>query len=125
MHIPDQESRGHVSPTRIYIFAGLALYALTILTVAASYMDTGSMLVNVLIAMAIATVKAFVVLWYFMHMKYEDKIVWLYGIWYPIILFCILIGSMFLDVFNRVKVGPDALQNQPTQETLLLDRDIR
>ena len=60
-----------------------------------------------------------------MHMKYEDKIVWLYGIWYPIILFCILIGSMFLDVFNRVKVGPDALQNQPTQETLLLDRDIR
>ncbi len=125
MHIPDQESRGHVSPTKVYILAGLALYALTIITVAASYFDTGSMLVNVLIAMAIATVKAFVVLWYFMHMKYEDKIVWLYGIWYPIILFCILIGSMFLDVFNRVKVGPDAMKQEQVQESLLLDRDIR
>lgn len=125
MHIPDQESRGHISPTSTYIFAGLTLYVLTIITVAASYFDTGSMLVNVLIAMAIATLKAFVVLWYFMHMKYEDKIVWLYGIWYPIILFAILIGSMFLDVFNRVKVGPDALNQPQAQESLLLDRDIR
>ncbi|MCB1138021.1 MAG: cytochrome C oxidase subunit IV family protein [Leptospiraceae bacterium] len=120
MHIPDQESRGHVSPTKTYIFAGLTLYILTIITVAVSYWDSGSMLVNVLIAMAIATGKAFVVLWYFMHMKYEDKIVWLYGIWYPIILFAILIGSMFLDVFNRVKVGPDAIESQPAQESMLL-----
>lgn len=119
MHIPDQESRGHISPTRIYFIAGFGLYCLTILTVAASYWNSGSMLINVLIAMAIATVKAFVVLWYFMHMKYEDKIVWAYGIWYPIILFCILIGSMFLDVFNRVKVGPDA-QPKTAQESVLI-----
>ncbi|MBU43045.1 MAG: cytochrome-c oxidase [Spirochaetaceae bacterium] len=120
MHIPDQESRGHISPTKTYLFAGLTLYVLTVITVAASYFDTGSMLVNVLIAMAIATAKAFVVLWYFMHMKYEDKIVWLYGIWYPIILFAILIGSMFLDVFNRVPVGPDAMKQEQVQESFLL-----
>jgi caa(3)-type oxidase subunit IV len=120
MHIPDQESRGHISPTSTYIYAGLALYVLTFITVAVAFWgDTGSMLINVIIAMAIATVKAFVVLWYFMHMKYEDTLVWFYGIWYPIILFAILIGSMFLDVFNRVPVGPDA-EKQQMQETMLL-----
>lgn len=108
MHIPDQESRGHVSPTRVYYIVGSALLALTVITVLASLVHWGKMvgveglLVNVIIAMIIATIKASLVLVYFMHMKYESKLIWGMGIIYPLILFGIMIGFMSLDVFKRV-----------------------
>ncbi len=108
MHIPDQESRGHVSPTKTYYIIGSLLLVLTIITVLASLVHWGDMigvpglLVNVLIAMVIATFKAALVLMYFMHMKYESKLIWGMGIIYPIILFAIMIGFFSLDVFNRV-----------------------
>lgn len=108
MHIPDQESRGHVSPTKTYYVVGSLLLVLTVITVLASLVHWGDMigvpglLVNVLIAMVIATFKAALVLMYFMHMKYESKLIWGMGIIYPIILFAIMIGFFSLDVFNRV-----------------------
>ena len=108
MHIPDQESRGHVSPTKVYYIVGTMLLGLTVITVLASLVHWGEMIgvkgliVNVIIAMIIATVKATLVLLYFMHMKHESKLIWGFGIIYPIILFGIMIGLMSLDVFNRI-----------------------
>lgn len=107
MHIPDQESRGHIQPTYLYILIGVVLLALTVATVAASYVDWGVEIgggfgANVAIAMAIATLKAYFVLMYFMHMKYESRLVWGFGIIYPLLLFALLIGASALDIFLRV-----------------------
>ncbi len=102
MHIPNQESRGHISPTKTYIYVGVALLILTIITVAASYINFGSLLINVIIALIIATIKASLVLLYFMHLKYENKLIWSFGIFYPIILFALLLGLTSIDVFLRV-----------------------
>ncbi len=106
MHIPNQESRGHISPTKVYFVVGSALLALTVITVAASYVDWGSTLANVCIALAIASVKASLVILFFMHLKYEKMIVWGYGIIYPIILFAIMVGFISLDIFQRIQVIP-------------------
>ena len=106
MHIPDQESRGHVSPVRTYLIIGSLLLVLTVITVAAAQVDWGTKIgggfaLNVTIAMIIATIKATLVLMYFMHMKYESKLVWGFGIVYPIIIFGILILLASLDIFKR------------------------
>jgi cytochrome c oxidase subunit 4 len=102
MHIPTQESRGHISPTKTYIYVGIALLILTAITVAASYIDFGNMAINITIALIIATVKAMLVLLYFMHLKYENKLIWSFGIFYPLVLFIIMIGMIVIDVFLRV-----------------------
>ncbi len=102
MHIPDQESRGHMSPQIQYVLVLGALLVLTAITIGASTIDWGSTLVNVIIAVIIASVKAGLVMWYFMHMKHENKLVWGFGILYPIVIFGILITMTSIDIFLRV-----------------------
>lgn len=107
MHIPDQESRGHVSPLSNYLTTFALLLFLTAITFGASYVNWGEIIgggfiVNVIVAMIIATGKAYLVLWNFMHMKHEDKFIWMYGIWYPLVLFALLLGFSALDIFLRV-----------------------
>ena len=53
-----------------YFITWFSLLALTAITVAAAGMHFGSM--SVLVALLIATVKAGIVLYLFMHLKYED-----------------------------------------------------
>lgn len=106
MHIPKQVSRGHISPTRTYFIVGFALLILTAITVGASYIDLGSMFINIIVAMFIASVKAMLVLLYFMHMKYESKLIWMFGILYPVLLFALMTGMIAIDIFNRVIPNP-------------------
>jgi cytochrome c oxidase subunit 4 len=106
MHIPRQVSRGHISPTITYFIVGAALLVLTAITVGASYIDLGSILVNFVVAMLIASVKASLVLLYFMHMKYESKLIWMFGILYPILLFALMTGMIVIDTFQRVIPNP-------------------
>ncbi len=108
MHIPKQESRGHIQSRWIYFAVGLSLLILTVGTVAASYVDWGSVLgfggfgMNIAIAAVIASIKAYLVLMYFMHMRYEGALIWGFGILYPLILFFTILGLLSLDVFLRV-----------------------
>jgi cytochrome c oxidase subunit IV len=53
------------------VLAGLLV--LTVVTVAVSYIDMGYL--NVPIALSIAASKASLVLWYFMHLKYEGPVI--------------------------------------------------
>lgn len=66
----------HIIPFHVYRNVLLALFALTILTVAVakpvSGFDAG--IFNFVIAMSIASVKAFLVLSYFMQLKYDSKL---------------------------------------------------
>src|SRR5690242_9863423 len=62
---------------RGYIFVFIALVAGTILTVWASYIHFGSSEINIAVALFIATVKAFLVVAYFMHLISERKMIYL------------------------------------------------
>ena len=62
---------------RGYIFVFIALIAGTVLTVWASYIHFGSSEINIAVALTIATVKAFLVVAYFMHLISERKMIYL------------------------------------------------
>ena len=81
-------SSNYIVPLNVYIKVLSALLVLTVLTVAAAQMNFG--IFNVLIAMGIATVKAALVLLFFMHLKYDNKlflIIFLTGVFFLIVLF--------------------------------------
>ena len=59
----------HVSPPSVFRNVLMALLALTVVTVAISRVDLGSL--NMFAAMGIAAVKATLVLTFFMHLKYD------------------------------------------------------
>ena len=62
----------HVSPVSLYITIFLSLMVLTALTVAAAFVNLGQF--NFLVALIIAVFKAALVIWYFMHVKYQSKL---------------------------------------------------
>lgn len=64
-------SEQHVTPFKTYINVFAALIGLTVITVGAAYIHMGHLL-NILVAMLIATVKASLVILWFMHQKYEN-----------------------------------------------------
>jgi len=70
----DKEKKHHTGLAHIVPFRTLAivfaiLVVLTVLTVAAVYVDLGNF--NLYLAMTIATVKAMLVALYFMHLRYD------------------------------------------------------
>jgi len=60
---------GHVVPFKVLAAVWLTLLVLTVITVAVAGVDIGSF--NLGVAMLIATVKASLVVLYFMHMRYD------------------------------------------------------
>lgn len=67
-----QMGHHHVSSTAMFTNVLLTLLVLTVITVAISRIDFGG--ANMLIAMAIASVKASLVILFFMHMKWDTAI---------------------------------------------------
>ena len=71
-HEPDDGAvHAHISPTWFYVAIFLALVTLTVLTVAQSYVDLGKL--NLIVVVAIASMKASLVVTFFMHLKYDNK----------------------------------------------------
>ena len=66
-HVPH-----HLVPYRLYITVWAALVGLTAVTVGVKYADLQHL--AIFTAIAIATVKASLVLMYFMHIRYESRI---------------------------------------------------
>ena len=85
---------GHIVPFKTYISVFVALLVLTVITVAIAQVDFGSF--NIVIAMLIASFKAGLVALFFMHLKYEHPLTWMYVL-FPIFLLFLLIGGVFLD----------------------------
>jgi cytochrome c oxidase subunit 4 len=67
-----QMGHHHVSSSQMFVNVLLALLVLTVVTVGASRFDFGS--ANMLIAMLIASVKASLVVAFFMHVKWDTAI---------------------------------------------------
>jgi len=66
------EAHVHVVPPRILLGVFGALAVLTVVTVAVTYVDLGEM--NLIVALAIAVVKATLVALYFMHLRWDRPI---------------------------------------------------
>lgn len=93
-----QEQQQHVVPYGLYVAVWLALLALTVVTVAVSYLDMKN--VTVLTAMIIAGGKAMLVLLYFMHVRFE-KPVYALMIVAAFGTYAIFIGLTFVDYWYR------------------------
>ncbi len=90
----------HSHGARQYVFVWLALMGLTVLTVWSAQKDFGGYF-NIALAMFIASVKATIVALYFMHLKFEDKLTWIYAI-YPLVLLLLLVGFTIMETFSRI-----------------------
>jgi cytochrome c oxidase subunit 4 len=99
MAVNQQEAKEHtLVPDRVFVFVWIALLILTGVTIKAAQMRMGewSMLANILIA----STKASLVLWFFMHLKYEKKLFKLL-FFVPVATITIIIGLTFFDIWYR------------------------
>ncbi|MCY4512424.1 MAG: cytochrome C oxidase subunit IV family protein [Bdellovibrionales bacterium] len=92
-------SEHHTVPFKTYLSVLIILLFLTVITVAVAQIDFGAW--NTFIAMFIASVKGALVLLYFMHLKYEDRLYWVIfgsGVFFVVLLFFLT----KIDIITRV-----------------------
>ena len=93
-----EEASHHVVSPGIYIIDGSILLVLTGVTVWASYQEWGNF--NAVAALAIAVVKAMIVVLFFMHVKYSSKLTKL-TVFCGLFTFLALVGMTLADYFTR------------------------
>lgn len=76
------EHSDHITPYRTYGIILVALLFLTTITITVTWLDAGQLAIAV--ALGIACIKAGLVLFYFMHLKFDG------------LLFKVLVGTVFL-----------------------------
>jgi cytochrome c oxidase subunit 4 len=82
----------------IYVAVWAGLLVLTAATVAVSYLELG--LLNVVVALLIASAKASLVALFFMHLKFENRLVWTFAL-VPIFFLVLIIGGTLSDTLFR------------------------
>jgi len=95
-------SSTHVLPLRIYLGVFFALLVLTGTTVAVAFVDLG--LLNNVVALGIAVIKATLVILFFMHVRYATRLTSLVvasGIFWLVIM----VGLTFVDYATRGWLG--------------------
>src|SRR4051812_40722025 len=100
---------GHVSPVSLYITIFLALMVLTAATVGAAFINLGQF--NFLVAMVIAVFKASLVVWFFMHVKYQSHLTKL-TLSTGLFFLAILLGMMLIDYTGR-RLSPQMAPTDP------------
>ena len=95
----------HVMPLAVYLGVGGALLFLTAVTVGAAFIDFNALIgissINLIVAMVIATVKASLVVLFFMHLFYDNK---LYMVAFLTSLTCLAI-FIIITLFDTVRRG--------------------
>ena len=109
-HTQHTESHAHHGGPKIYTANLLALLFLTVLTIAAASFNFGS--ANVVIALAIASVKATLVALFFMHLIWDKPVNAIVAIAGFLFLGIFLMFD-FIDVTSRVNFLP---RNMPNME---------
>lgn len=97
------EGLGHIVPLSVYnsVFASLLLF--TALTVWAATQHFG--ILNLVVALTIATVKAALVTLYFMHLNWESRTYWIIVI-YPLFIFALIVGGTLGDEMAKQATAP-------------------
>jgi cytochrome c oxidase subunit 4 len=96
---PPEREDHHIISTKTYLAVFLALIIGTVVTVWVAQFNFGSM--NMVIAMFVATLKATLVLLYFMHLKYDhllNRTIFLSAFFFLALLFVFSMG----DIITRV-----------------------
>jgi cytochrome c oxidase subunit 4 len=94
----EEHEHQHIVPRSVYIFVFTALMVLTAATVAVAYVDLGRL--NVGVALAVAIVKATLVVLFFMHVKYSSRLVQLVVV-ASVVWLVILFGITLSDYITR------------------------
>lgn len=103
-HPTEQRDDGvHVVSRGVYFAIAAALMVLLVLTYAAAQIDLGPF--NIVVALAIALVKAGLVVTFFMEAKWSSRLTWLFAGAGLLWLF-LLIGGILEDVLTRAHVLP-------------------
>lgn len=92
----------HVSPVSLYVTIFFALMILTGVTVAAAFVNLGQF--NFAVAMLIAGFKASLVVWYFMHVKYQSHLTKL-TVATGLFFLALLLGLSLVDYVSRDNFG--------------------
>jgi cytochrome c oxidase subunit IV len=96
-HTHDQAHEHHVTPVSVYLKTFGALVVFMILTIAVSRWDLGAL--NNVVAMVIAVTKATLVVLFFMGVKYNTRLTWLWAglgfVWF------LLLFGILSDYFTR------------------------
>ena len=88
----------HIVSPKIYAIVAAALLVLTATTAGVSYIELG--VFNAVVALAIAVIKAMIVVLFFMHLKYSSKLTKLTAI-SGIFIFLGLISMTMADYISR------------------------
>ncbi|MEM7481498.1 MAG: cytochrome C oxidase subunit IV family protein [Acidobacteriota bacterium] len=92
----------HVVSRKLYFGIFAALMVLTVITVAVAFVDLGRL--NDVVMLAIATLKAVLVILYFMHVKYSGKLTALTVVG-GFMFFFIMIAMIMMDYIGRGFLG--------------------
>jgi cytochrome c oxidase subunit 4 len=90
----------HISSVKLYVTIWIALMVGTILTVVAAKADLGAF--NPIVALAIATTKAVLVVLFFMHVKYAHEKLTKLVIVTALFFFLILLALTMADYSTRL-----------------------
>ena len=111
-----EEPHGHTEPmphhaVPYYLIFGV-LVVLTAITVAVAFLEIHSEIAKVLLALTIASIKASAVALFFMHLKFEGKLIYLILI-VPLLLCILLVVALIPDIvyhtpFDRMTPLPGA-----------------
>ena len=82
-----------------YVAIFLLLVLLTVVTVAVAFVHIESEIIKVLVALVIASIKAAFVCLFFMHLKFEGKLIYLILI-VPLMLTVLLVCALIPDIVH-------------------------
>lgn len=105
----------HIVSPMIYIIVFIVLLALTIATVKVAYINFGG-LINLGLALGIATIKATIVALWFMHVRYSGKLIQITIVTSLLFLALMIFGTL-MDVWTRSNVTPAGYAPLPEYET--------
>ncbi len=114
----DGAVHAHVSSVAFYVAVFLGLLTLTGLTVGQSYVDLGKL--NIVIVVLIATMKASLVVAFFMHLRWDNKfnaLIFISTIFFIGVFFAYTMNDTDrrgeLDADQNVRVSPKTGENAP------------
>ena len=96
----------HASNLRTYLLTFAALLFLLVLTVGVAYVPLGVW--NSAVAMTVATIKAVLILLFFMHLYESDKLMWIFAFSGIAWLFMLVI-AVLVDIFTREQMIPPGI----------------
>jgi len=92
------QEHAHIVPYKTFLLVWVALLILTGTTVAVAQFNLGTL--NIWVALGIASLKSGLVIAFFMHMKYEQRLFKL-ALLSALLILAIFIGFTFFDVLYR------------------------